>query len=163
MLLVAADEGVKPQTREHMEVLRSLGIRHGVVVVSKADLATPETLTIVREEIEELVRGTFLAEAPMVAVSARTGTGLDELRNTLLALARAVESRGRAVADSRSTVFHEKGSASSSPGAATRERRSATRPHSPLHRTARVRDLRAWRQTPPRRGGRTLGGLAGTA
>jgi selenocysteine-specific elongation factor len=111
MLLVAADEGVMPQTREHMEVLRSLGIRHGLVVVSKADLATPDTLVLVREEIEELVRGTFLANAPVVAVSARTGAGLDELRRTLASLARAVETRGaggpfRLAID---RVFHQKG------------------------------------------------------
>jgi len=111
MLLVAADEGVMPQTREHMEVLRSLAIRHGLVVVSKADLATPDTLALVQEEVEELVRGTFLAEAPVVAVSARTGAGLDELRSTLVSLARAVESRGadgpfRLAID---RVFHQKG------------------------------------------------------
>ena len=111
MLLVAADEGVMPQTREHMEVLRSLAIRHGLVVVSKADLATPDTLALVREEIQELVRGTFLGDAPVVAVSARTGAGLDELRSTLVSLARAVESRGadgpfRLAID---RAFHQKG------------------------------------------------------
>src|SRR5512140_786493 len=63
MLLVAADEGVMPQTVEHVEVLRSLGIRHGLVVISKSDLATQDTLILVREEIAELVRGTFLEHA----------------------------------------------------------------------------------------------------
>lgn len=111
MLLVAADEGVMPQTQEHMEVLRSLGIRHGLVVISKADLATPDTLELVREEIAALVRGTFLESGPVVAVSARTGSGLDELRGTLVALARAVEGRDSAgpfrLAIDR--VFHQKG------------------------------------------------------
>ncbi|HEU4928561.1 MAG TPA: selenocysteine-specific translation elongation factor [Candidatus Krumholzibacteria bacterium] len=93
MLLVAADEGVMPQTEEHLEVLRSLGIRHGVVVISKADLATVETLTMVREEIAKLVRGSFLESAPVVPVSARTGVGLAALREQLLALAREISER----------------------------------------------------------------------
>ena len=93
MLLVAADEGVMPQTEEHMEVLRSLGIAHGVVVVSKSDLATTETLAIVRDEVAQLVRGTFLEAAPVVPVSARTGAGLPALRDTLLALTRQIAER----------------------------------------------------------------------
>src|SRR5262245_31942174 len=60
-----------------MEVLRSLGVRHGIVVISKSDLATPDVLAIVREEIAGLVRDTFLEKAPVVEVSARTGAGLD--------------------------------------------------------------------------------------
>jgi selenocysteine-specific elongation factor len=111
MLLVAADEGVMPQTVEHVEVLRSLGIHHGVVVISKSDLATEETLTIVRDEIAELVRGMFLERAAVVPVSARTGAGLDPLREELLALARRIDVRGgdgpfRLAID---RVFHQKG------------------------------------------------------
>jgi selenocysteine-specific elongation factor len=111
MLLVAADEGVMPQTEEHVEVLRSLGVQHGVVVVSKSDLATPETLAIVREEIATLVRGTFLERAAVVPVSARIGAGLDALREVLVALARAVDGREssgpfRLAVD---RVFHQKG------------------------------------------------------
>ncbi|HEX6790235.1 MAG TPA: selenocysteine-specific translation elongation factor [Candidatus Krumholzibacteria bacterium] len=111
MLLVAADEGVMPQTREHVEVLRSLGIRHGLVVVSKSDLATDETLALVREEIAELVRGTFLENAPVVPVSARSGAGMDALRAALLGIARAIEVRAssgpfRLAVD---RVFHQKG------------------------------------------------------
>jgi selenocysteine-specific elongation factor len=111
MLLVAADEGVMPQTEEHVEILRSLGIRHGLVVVSKSDLATPDTLAIVREEIAETVRGTFLEKAPVVVVSARTGSGLESLREHLAALARSIESHEAAgpfrLAVDR--VFHRKG------------------------------------------------------
>ena len=111
MLLVAADEGVMPQTTEHVEVLRSLGIQHGVVVISKADLATPDTLQIVREEIAELVHGTFLEHAAVIPVSARTGFGLDALRAELLALASRIDVRGsdgpfRLAVD---RVFHQKG------------------------------------------------------
>jgi selenocysteine-specific elongation factor len=111
MLLVAADEGVMPQTVEHVEVLRSLGIEHGVVVISKADLSTPDTLPIVGEEIAELVRGTFLEHAAVIPVSARTGAGLDALRASLLDLARRIDVRGsegpfRLAVD---RVFHQKG------------------------------------------------------
>jgi len=111
MLLVAADEGVMPQTTEHVEVLRSLGIEHGVVVISKSDLATDDTLPLLHTEIAGLVRGTFLEDAPVVAVSARTGAGLDPLRETLLAIARAIDVRSadgpfRLAVD---RVFHQKG------------------------------------------------------
>ncbi|HEU4364184.1 MAG TPA: selenocysteine-specific translation elongation factor [Candidatus Krumholzibacteria bacterium] len=111
MLLVAADEGVMPQTREHLEVLRALGLRHGLVVISKSDLATDETLPLLHEEIAELVHGSFLEGAPVVPASARTGAGLDDLRAALLALARTVENRDtsgpfRLAVD---RVFHQKG------------------------------------------------------
>jgi selenocysteine-specific elongation factor len=111
MLLVAADEGVMPQTVEHVEVLRSLGIAHGVIVISKSDLATEETLPLVREEIATLVRGTFLEHATALPVSARTGDGIDALRGELLALAgridvRSAEGPFRLAVD---RVFHQKG------------------------------------------------------
>jgi selenocysteine-specific elongation factor len=111
MLLVAADEGVMPQTVEHVEVLRSLGIAHGVVVISKSDLATQDTLELVREEIASLVRGTFLEHATVLPVSARTGNGIDALRGELLALAGRIDVRGsegpfRLAVD---RVFHQKG------------------------------------------------------
>jgi len=111
MLLVAADEGVMPQTVEHVEVLRSLGIGHGVVVISKADLAGADTLELVREDIAELVRGTFLEHAAVIPVSARSGAGLDALREELLALAQRVDMRTssgpfRLAVD---RVFHQKG------------------------------------------------------
>ena len=111
MLLVAADEGVMPQTIEHVEVLRSLGIRHGLVVISKSDLATDETTSILRDEIATLVRGTFLEGAPLVPVSARTGAGVDALRAALLSIARSIDVRAasgpfRLAVD---RVFHQKG------------------------------------------------------
>jgi selenocysteine-specific elongation factor len=111
MLLIAADEGVMPQTEEHVEVLRSLGIAHGLVVISKSDLVTPDLLGVVRDEIAELVRGTFLGRAPVVAVSARTGAGLDSLREQLLVLARAIQPRENAGPFRLpiDRVFHRKG------------------------------------------------------
>ncbi len=82
-LLVAADEGVMPQTVEHLEILDSLGVRSGVVVMSKADLVDEEILAVATEEAMELVEGTFLEDKPIVAVSAHAGTGLDELKQIL--------------------------------------------------------------------------------
>jgi selenocysteine-specific elongation factor len=84
LLVVAADESIKPQTREHFEICRLLRTRRGLVALTKADMVDAETLELVRLEVEEFVRGSFLEGSPIVAVSARTGTGLDELRANLL-------------------------------------------------------------------------------
>ena len=83
MLIVAGDESIKPQTREHFDICKLLGIRRGLVVITKSDLVDREVLDLVRLEVQEFVAGSFLAGAPMVAVSARTGEGLDELKNEL--------------------------------------------------------------------------------
>ncbi|MGA8982852.1 MAG: GTP-binding protein, partial [Candidatus Acidiferrales bacterium] len=77
MLVVAADESIKPQTREHFDICRLLGIPRGIVAITKSDLVDADVLGLVRLEIEEFVRGSFLEAAPMVAVSARTGAGLE--------------------------------------------------------------------------------------
>jgi len=80
LLVIAADEGVMPQTREHLDILRFLHVRRGIVVLNKVDLVDdPEWLALVREEIGALVGGTFLETAPVIAVSARTGIGIPEL------------------------------------------------------------------------------------
>ncbi len=92
-LVVAADEGVMPQTREHFDIAKLLGVRAGLVVVTKTDLVDDELLALVRLEIEELVAGSFLAGAPLVAVSARDGSGLDDLRAELRALAERIPAR----------------------------------------------------------------------
>ena len=86
-LVVAADEGVMPQTREHFEIVRLLGVSAGLVVLTKTDLVDEELLTLVRTEVAELVADSFLADAPVVAVSARSGAGLDELRDSLREIA----------------------------------------------------------------------------
>ncbi len=80
LLVVAADEGIMPQTREHLDILRFLRVPRGVVAVTKMDLvADPEWLALVKDEIGGLVRGTFLEQAPVVEVSSRTGAGLPAL------------------------------------------------------------------------------------
>jgi selenocysteine-specific elongation factor len=87
LLVIAADESIKPQTREHFEICKLLGIPRGLVVLTKCDLVETEVLELVRLETEEFVRGSFLGGAPIVAVSAKTGAGLDELRRELVRIA----------------------------------------------------------------------------
>jgi selenocysteine-specific elongation factor len=93
MLVVAADEGVMPQTREHLAICSLLHIRSGLVVLTKADLVERDWLELVKEDVSAAVRETFLAGAPVVAVSSRTGEGIDELRATLRRLAADVPAR----------------------------------------------------------------------
>lgn len=83
MLVVAADEGIMPQTREHMDILGLLGIEKSILVLNKCDLVDEEWLELVEEEIQEELKGTFLEKAPVVRVSAATGQGLDELVDTI--------------------------------------------------------------------------------
>jgi selenocysteine-specific elongation factor len=92
-LVIAADEGVMPQTREHFDICRLLAVRRGLVVLSKTDLVEDELLSLVRAEAEELVAGSFLEGAPMLAVSARTGAGLDQFRAALRQIAGEVPER----------------------------------------------------------------------
>jgi selenocysteine-specific elongation factor len=94
MLIIAADEGVMPQTREHLSICQLLRVRSGVVVLTKADLAEPDWLELVREDVRSFLRGTFLEGAPILPVSAKTGEGLPALRESLATLARAVPVRG---------------------------------------------------------------------
>jgi selenocysteine-specific elongation factor len=89
LLVVAADESIKPQTREHFDICRLLGIRRGLVAVTKADLVDSEMLELVRLEIDEFVRESFLEGAPVVSVSARSGAGLDTLKQELLRVGEA--------------------------------------------------------------------------
>jgi len=94
LLLVAADDGVMPQTREHLAVLSLLGIGEGAVVVTKCDRAAPERLAAVRAEIADLLAGSSLSEAPVLEVSAPTGLGLVALRELLFAAARTPQRGG---------------------------------------------------------------------
>src|SRR5262245_56380792 len=82
-LVVAADEGVMPQTREHFDICKLLGVSTGLVVITKTDLVDEEMLSLVQEDIRELVSHSFLESAPVVAVSARTGSGLGEFKEVL--------------------------------------------------------------------------------
>src|SRR5262249_49774367 len=87
MLVVAADEGIKPQTREHLAVCASLGIPEAVVAITKRDLVDPDTLELVQVEVAELLARTCYAGAVQVPVSSRTGEGLPQLRAELRAFA----------------------------------------------------------------------------
>jgi len=87
MLVIAAGESIKPQTREHFDICRLLGIRHGLIAITKADLVDRDLLDLTRLEAEEFVRGSFLESAPIVSVSAITGAGLEDLRSALSRIA----------------------------------------------------------------------------
>jgi selenocysteine-specific elongation factor len=93
LLVVAADDSVMPQTREHLEILRLLGLRHGVIALTKCDLVDETTREVVAMEVRELVRDTFLADAPLVPTSAHTGQGLAELKAAIAEACRRVEAR----------------------------------------------------------------------
>ncbi|NLH49235.1 MAG: selenocysteine-specific translation elongation factor [Myxococcales bacterium] len=93
LFVVAADEGVMPQTREHFAICRLLGLRHGLIALTKADLVDDEMLTLVKDELAELTAGTFLAAAPVVPVSAVTGAGREAIRQAIDDVARAVVER----------------------------------------------------------------------
>lgn len=93
ILTVSADESIKPQTREHFEICRLLGIRRGIVALTKADLVDDDLLGLVRLEVEEFVRGSFLEGAPIIPVSAVTGAGLDSLREVMSNIARDLPAR----------------------------------------------------------------------
>ena len=92
-LVIAADESVMPQTREHFDICRLLGVRNGLVVITKKDLVDEEMLALVEDEARELVNGSFLENAPLVAVSSRTGAGLDDLKSRLTEMGRRVPPR----------------------------------------------------------------------
>jgi selenocysteine-specific elongation factor len=93
LLVISADESIKPQTREHFDICRLLGVSAGIVVITKADLADADLVELVKLEAAEFVAGSFLENAPILAVSARTGEGIAELKEALAALAQTVRAR----------------------------------------------------------------------
>jgi selenocysteine-specific elongation factor len=93
LLVVAADDSVMPQTREHLEILRLLGLRHGVIALTKCDLVDATTREVVELEVRDLVQGTFLQDAPLVPTSATTGAGIEELKAAIAVASRKVEER----------------------------------------------------------------------
>jgi selenocysteine-specific elongation factor len=95
-LVIAADEGVMPQTREHFDICRLLGVKSGLVVITKADAVDEELLELVEIEAIELVRNSFLEGAPLLIVSSRTGAGIEELKRALHAAALALPPRSSA-------------------------------------------------------------------
>jgi selenocysteine-specific elongation factor len=93
LLVIAADESIKPQTCEHFDIVRLLDIPRGLVALTKSDLVDKETLDVVRMEIEEFLRGSFMEGATVVPVSSKTGAGLDELKRELAKVATEVRAK----------------------------------------------------------------------
>jgi selenocysteine-specific elongation factor len=93
LLVVAADESIKPQTREHFAICKLLGIPTGLVAITKSDLVDRDILELVRLEVEDLVAGSFLEGKPIVPVSSTTGAGLDDLRAAIVASVSSVDDR----------------------------------------------------------------------
>jgi selenocysteine-specific elongation factor len=87
LMVIAAGESIMPQTREHFEICRLLGLRRGVIAITKSDIADADTLELTHMEVEEFVAGSFLENAPMIAVSSITGAGIGELREALASVA----------------------------------------------------------------------------
>jgi selenocysteine-specific elongation factor len=100
LLVVAADESIKPQTREHFDICRLLNVHRGITVLNKTDLVDRDTLEVARLEVEDFLRGSFLdaARSPVVAVSSRTGAGLDELKGALAQVAAEVPAKDSSTA-----------------------------------------------------------------
>ncbi|MBS1197744.1 MAG: selB [Proteobacteria bacterium] len=96
LLVIAADSGIMPQTREHLNIMRILGIKRGIIALTKADLVDAELLAMVREEVSELVAGTFLEDAPIIDVSAKTGAGLEALQDAIRTLVQQSEAKPEA-------------------------------------------------------------------
>lgn len=92
-LVVAADEGVMPQTREHFEICRLLETKHGLIVLTKSDLVDEEFLELVKLDVVELVENSFLEDAPVLTVSAKTGDGIDELKKVISQTAKQIPTR----------------------------------------------------------------------
>jgi selenocysteine-specific elongation factor len=95
LLVIAADESIKPQTREHLDILQLLGVQRGITVLTKSDAVDAETLDVVRLEVEEFLRGTFLEApgSPILAVSSLMGAGLNDLKQAMVAAATQVHTR----------------------------------------------------------------------
>src|SRR3954471_11249543 len=88
VLVIAADDSIMPQTREHLEILRLLGLRHGLIALTKCDLVDETTREVAELEVRDLVQGTFLEDAPLIPTSAHTGQGISELKEAILAACR---------------------------------------------------------------------------
>jgi selenocysteine-specific elongation factor len=95
LLVIAADEAIKPQTREHFDILQLLGVQRGITVLTKSDAVDAETLDVVRLEVDEFLRGTFLEspKSPIIAVSSLTGAWLDDLKRAMISAASEVQPR----------------------------------------------------------------------
>jgi len=96
LLVIAADESIKPQTREHFDICRLLGVKHGITVLTKSDLVDADTLDVVRLEVEDFLRGSFLEHSELIPVSSLTGAGIGDLKSGLIRAAAKVEARNSA-------------------------------------------------------------------
>src|SRR5947207_4703301 len=93
LLVIAADDSIMPQTREHLEILKLLGLKHGVIALTKCDLVDETTREVVELEIRDLVQGSFLESAPIIRTSANTGMGIDELKKAIGETCANIEAR----------------------------------------------------------------------
>ncbi|MDZ7265167.1 MAG: selenocysteine-specific translation elongation factor [candidate division KSB1 bacterium] len=93
LLVIAADDGVMPQTREHLDILKLLQIKQGIIVISKIDLAEPDWVELVIEDVRTLVQGTFLEHAPIIPISNVTGHGIEDLKRTIFELLAKADDR----------------------------------------------------------------------
>jgi selenocysteine-specific elongation factor len=93
ILVIAADEGVMPQTREHLDICQILGVQRGLIALTKMDLVDADWLALAREDVQQFLVGTFLAQAPIIPCSTVSGQGLPELQQSLLTLAQDVQPR----------------------------------------------------------------------
>jgi len=93
LLVIAADESIKPQTREHFDICRLLSVRRGITVLTKSDLVDADTLEVVRLEVEDFLRGSFLENAPIIPVSSLSGSGIDDLKRAIATVAAEVPAR----------------------------------------------------------------------
>ncbi|MBU5638753.1 selenocysteine-specific translation elongation factor [Geomonas sp. Red69] len=93
LLVIAADEGIMPQTREHLEICQLLGVKRGIVVLTKKDMVEPDWLDLVTEEVRDYLAESFLAGAPIVSVSSRSGDGIDNLKAELTKMAKEIEQK----------------------------------------------------------------------
>jgi selenocysteine-specific elongation factor len=93
LLVIAADEGIKPQTREHFDICRLLSTQRGITVLTKSDLVDSDTLEVARLEVEDFLRGSFLENSPIIPVSSLKGSGLDELKRELVRVGSLTPSR----------------------------------------------------------------------
>jgi len=151
VLVVAADDSVMPQTREHLDIMTLLGVERGLIAVNKIDLVDPGFADLVAEEVSDLVKGTFLEDAPIYQVSAHTGEGVDELRKGIEALVHDLPSRA---ADGVfrmpiQRVFSAKGYGTVVTGipVSGHVKIGDTLEVLPLGQTGRVRGLQAYKQT----------------
>ncbi|MBN1309034.1 MAG: selenocysteine-specific translation elongation factor [Chitinispirillaceae bacterium] len=93
LLVIAADDGIMPQTREHTEIMSMLGVTRGVVALTRIDCIDREIMAMAREEVDSFIKGTFLEECPVVTVSSKTGEGIDALKKAIAAIAASVKPR----------------------------------------------------------------------